>query len=135
MALAEIRSNRKNYIDQKNYNSSDDRRSYTLAEKTKLIVVLVLFGALVCGMIMLTAYSSDIKYTINGMNKEIRMVEGEIENLVVEIKQASSIESIEEKARLQLGMAYPLNSQIIFIDKMDITESELASALKEEAFN
>lgn len=135
MELAEIRSNRKNYIDQKKYNSSEDRRSYTLAEKTKLIFVLVLFGALVCGMIMLTAYSSDIKYNINGMNKEIRMVEGEIENLIVEIKQASSIESIEEKAKLQLGMAYPLNSQIVFIDKMDITESELASALKEEAFN
>ncbi len=110
-------------------------KDYTALKKVGLLLVLLVFGAFVCGMIMLTAVSSQIAYELDKTNTEIRLLEGEIENLIVDIKQGSSVEAVEEKARLQLGMTFPTSDQIVFIDHKEMKQTDLASVLREDAFN
>ncbi len=106
----------------------------TTGEKIKLILTVFGLGAMCIVMIMSSAYTSQIKYNINSINKEISIVEGEIENLIVAIEKESEIVSIEEKA-LSLGMIYPSAEQMVFLENGIRKESDFAAVLREEAYN
>ncbi len=103
-------------------------------EKIKLILTVFGLGAMCIVMIMSSAYTSQIKYNINSINKEISMVEGEIENLIVAIEKESEIVSVEEKA-LSLGMIYPSGEQMVFLENNIPKESDFAAVLRKEAYN
>ncbi len=124
-----------NYYDDFEKSCSEKRKvAITTGEKVKLLITIFLLGAMCIVMIMSSAYTSQIKYNINSINREISIVEGEIENLIVAIEQESEIVSIEEKA-LDLGMVYPTGEQMVFLENSVREESDFASVLRKEAYN
>lgn len=125
------------YDDYKEDSQVESRRSKAISagDKIKLLMLLVSLGAMCIVMIMASALTSQIKYNINSINNEINIVEGEIENIVVEIEQESKIIAIEEKAMNELGMIYPSGDQIVFLENITQGESDFAAVLKEEAYN
>lgn len=124
-----------NYYDDYEKSYSEKRKiSITTGEKIKLIFTVFGLGAMCIVMIMSSAYTSQIKYNINSINKEIGIVEGEIQNLVVAIERESEIVSIEEKA-LGMGMIYPSAEQMVFLEDSIREETDFASVLRREAYN
>lgn len=107
----------------------------SLAEKAKVLFLLMVLGAMCISMIITSAYISQIKYSINETSKQIYTIENEIENIQVSIEQQSKSIAIEEKALKELGMVYPSGDQVVFLDNSTPDNSELASLLREEAFN
>ncbi|NLK71573.1 MAG: hypothetical protein GX285_00965 [Clostridiales bacterium] len=118
----------------KSYSEKSKAKVLTAAEKAKLLFLLIGLGTMCIVMIMASAYTSQIKYNINVVSKNINVLEGEIENIVVEIEKESKIVFIEEKAINQLGMIYPSGEQIVFLEN-PIKQTNFAAAMREEAYH
>jgi len=98
----------------------------TLKEKAIMIMLLLLIGVL-CGLLIVSAaYSAGVKYEINTVIKENDVTVGEIENLKVNIKNATNIRAIEEKALNELGMIYPSSEHFVFLSRNERTQGEFA---------
>ena len=100
-----------------------------------MLLATVLLGAVFVGFIAATAYSAKIQYDINRLNSESNVILGEIENLNVNIKTASNIQIIEEKAVSRLGMVYPQMRSVVFISGETEPNKDFALALKQQAYN
>lgn len=124
-----------NEYTQKQY--SDKKKAITLSngDKAKILLMLLALGAICIVMIISSALTTQIKYNVNAIHKDINVLEGEIENLIVEIEKESKIVSIEQKALTELGMVYPSGEQIVFLENSIQRESDFAGILREEAFN
>lgn len=105
------------------------------AKKVKLIMSLLLIGGICVAAITMTAYASQIKYNIFNINKEIKMLEGDIDNLNLQIERQCSLSVVENKAIKELGMVYPSANQIVFLDNASKNSKDFASVLKQAAFN
>ena len=77
--------------------------------------ILVIMITHLCG----NAIVSEYKYEINNLKKELRKEEIELDILKMESLKYSSITNIEEDAREELGMNYPEESQIRYLDIND----------------
>lgn len=104
-------------------------------DKARLMMLIVFAGLLCICLIITAAYSAQVKYNINGLLAQSDSVQGEIENLNVAIKSATSITIIEEKAIAQLGMVYPTADQIAYINTGSNDIPDFAMTLKEIAYN
>lgn len=104
-------------------------------DKARLLWLTIFTGMLCICLIVMAAYSAKIKYNINGILAETDRVQGEIENLNVAIKTASSISVIEEKAQTELGMVYPEVDQITYLRADSNQMKDFALALKRIAYN
>ena len=98
-------------------------------------MLTVFMGILFVGVISATAYSAKVQYDINRLAKETDTLQGEIENLNVQLKSATNIQIVEEKAMSRLGMVYPKMSQVIFIEEKAEPKQGFALALKQQAYN
>lgn len=108
----------------------------TSKDKFRLLLLTVFAGALCIGLIITTAYAATIKYEINATIRENNTIIGEIENLNVKIKSATSIQTIEEKAINELGMVQPLPSQVVYVQGAAAEPmGEFALLLKDQAYN
>lgn len=115
--------------------------------KTKKVVIpagdgkkLAFYGVLVAGiamimLIIITAYSANLRYNINSMIKENSALMGEIENLQVKVYSANNVDYIEEKATGELKMIYPGDENRVYISSDDIPEQGFADIIKEKAYN
>lgn len=105
------------------------------AKKIRLIMSLFLIGSICVVMITTTAYASQVKYNIFSINKEVKTLEGDVDNLNLQIERQCNLSVVENRALNELGMVYPSTDQIVFLDNTSENTKNLASALKQEAFN
>ncbi len=114
-------------------------RTETNAEKRRkkisrsgLIVMLLVTCMAFLFFVGLDAHTSKVQYDINQINKQISEAEKQITKLEVEIKSATNITTVEQKA-LGLGMVYPDIDQIIYIQG-DSDIEDFALALMESVY-
>ncbi|MBO4992291.1 MAG: hypothetical protein J6E42_09075 [Firmicutes bacterium] len=107
----------------------------SVTDKLRLLVLIIMLGALFVGFVAATAYGSKIQYNINTIQAKSAEVQGEIENLNVKIKSATNIQTIEEKA-LAMGMVYPKVNEYVYINgEKEEPVRDFALALMEQAYN
>ncbi len=107
----------------------------TAQDKARLLLLILIIGALAIAGVVTTAYATQIKYNINTISKENTVLQGEIENLHVAIKAENNIKTIEEKAVAELGMVYPAYDQMVFLPEEPKKVNDFAMVLKEQAYN
>jgi cell division protein FtsL len=104
-------------------------------DKSRLMLLTVFVGLICICLIVMAAYTAQIKYDINGVLAKSDKLQGEIDNLSVQINSASNITSIENKAETRLGMIYPTSDQITYIETEKETITGFAQTLKQIAYN
>lgn len=97
--------------------------------------MVLLVGIVMIALIIVTAYSANVRYNINSVIKENQELMGEIENLQVKLYSANNVNYIEGKAVGELKMVYPEAENRVYITVDDIPESGFADMLKEKAYN
>ncbi|MDO4551901.1 MAG: cell division protein FtsL [Bacillota bacterium] len=102
-------------------------------DKGTAMLLLLLVGLVCVALIIITAYSASITYSINQMLAEEEQIQNEIANLTVELKTATNIETIEERALNELGMTYAEIHEIAYVGGEDI--KDFSVALKARAYN
>lgn len=102
-------------------------------EKLMIITLTFLMGVVCVGLIATTAYAAKIKYQINTTIKASETLQGEIDNLNVQIKNQSNISIVEQKAK-DLGMIYASPEQYVYLD-LDNEIRDFAIVLKAQAYN
>jgi len=107
----------------------------TSKDRLVLIVLTIMAGLIGIGLVISSAFSASIKYDINTLIKENAVIQGEIENLNVEIKAASNIGAIEERALSELGLVYPDYTQFRYLEEIKEEDYSLASIIKDRAYN
>ena len=107
----------------------------TLRDKAGMVLVLILAGLLCVCLIVSTAYSAGVKYEINSITAENELLQGEIENLNVQLKNATNIRTVEHKALNELGMVYPVSDQFVFLARHEKPQGDFAMLIKEHAYN
>ncbi len=108
--------------------------SISTKDKLRMFALILFAGVIGICLIIIAAYSAQIKFDTNFILAEADAVQGEIENLNVALKSAGSISVIEEKAINELGMIYPGIDQIAFVTADAKTDSEFAMTLKQLAY-
>ena len=107
----------------------------TLKDKVGMVLFVLLIGILCVCVIVSIAYSAGVKYEMNTIAKENAQLQGEIENLNVQIKNATNIRTIEDKATNELGMVYPTSDQFVFLARHEKPQGDFAMLIKEHAYN
>ena len=107
----------------------------SVQDKLRLLILVVVLGALFVGVVAATAYGAKIQYNINTIQAQSDEIQGEIENLHVKIKSATNIQTIEEKA-MAMGMVYPKITEYVYINGGEEEPvKDFALALMEQAYN
>lgn len=102
--------------------------------KRILLLAVVLIGIIGLGLVISTAYAANVKYQINGTIKENDIIRGEIENLTVQVNEATNIQTLEAKAQMELGMVYPAMDEFVFIAAEKESSGDFAMIIKSEAY-
>lgn len=133
IAAEEWRKYEENYIRygldlQPDINEKREAKKNKIEERTKLkanasdriAMLLIIFAVAFCmvAIIFFQAYAASIKYNINSLNREIDGLSNDIDNLNVELRSGSSLDSIEYAAINDLGMVYPGTSQTVDVTKL-----------------
>ena len=100
--------------------------------KFRIIALMIAVAVIFIALIGINAYSAKLQFELNSLNKKIQEKERSIQNLEVEIKSASNINNLEQKA-INLGLVYPDFDQIMYLDEGEPLE-EFALALKEAVY-
>ena len=103
-------------------------------EKTAFFTVLAVGFAMIM-LIIITAYSANIRFDINNTIKENNEIMGEIENLQVKIYAANNVDYIESKAKSDLSMVQPKEKNRVYFAAEDMPAEGFADMLKEKAYN
>lgn len=103
-------------------------------DKVRLLLLLVVLGIMGIGLIITAAYSTQVKLDTNRIIAQAEDVQGEIDNLNLEIKKSGNISFVEEVAINRLGMIYPEFSQIAFLNANENDGPEFAAVLRQIAF-
>lgn len=120
------------------FNSKTLRKKNTVistGEKSKAIINIILTGIVCIAIVLLSAYSADLKNGNNNLAKENGYVQSEIDSLNIKIGEASKIDYIEEVASTELGMVYPDPDKCIHVTEEDMPEESLATVIKNGAYN
>ncbi|HHX14043.1 MAG TPA: hypothetical protein GX726_03695 [Clostridiales bacterium] len=104
-------------------------------DKSRLLGFLLLCGIVCIGLIIMAAYTAQVKYELNGTLAECDSLKGEISNLNVAIEQSSGIVAVEQKAKTRLGMVYPTDRQIVYVQPENRELQGFARELQRVAFN
>lgn len=103
--------------------------------KRKVIFNVLAVGILCIIMVVLTAYSAELKCDNNSLVCENEALQGEIDTLTVKIKSANNIEHIEAYAIEKLGMVYPEHGECVYLDQEAAPDANFAMSLKQQAYN
>lgn len=103
-------------------------------KKVALSMVFAI-GMVMIMLIIITAYSANLRYDINSMIKKNNVITGEIENLEAKLYSTNNINYIEQTAAAQLGMVYPEAKDKVYISMDDMPEEGFSDVLKEKAYN
>lgn len=111
------------------------RRTIPVGNGKKLAFSTVLaVGIAMIMLIIITAYSANVRYQVNTMIRDNRALMGEIENLQVKLYSANNVAYIEGKATGELKMVYPTDANKVYITNDDIPEEGFADMIKEKAY-
>ena len=112
-------------------------REKTMTRKglVKLLFSLMMIGVLLVGTVWTRAMATEIKYSINKINKANALLENDIAVVTVKIESANSIETVEEYASGELGMIYPAAGQCFYIDETREVPDNLVKTIREKAYN
>ncbi|MDO4486136.1 MAG: cell division protein FtsL [Bacillota bacterium] len=97
--------------------------------------VVLIAGIVMIMLIIITAYSANVRYGINKTIRENNELMGEIENLQVKIYTANNVNYIEGQAKSKLKMVSPKDKNRVYIAADDIPEQGFADMLREKAYN
>ncbi len=111
------------------------KRVFTEKDKARILALIIAAGILCIGMIIATSFAAQIKYDTNQMLQSNHVLESEIGNLNVQLYAATSIDTVEKKATKKLGMVYPENSQVVYINNSKVPEDGFAQTMKNQAYN
>lgn len=106
----------------------------TRKDKWRILLAIVLIGAMMLSVVAIKGYSTRLRYNINTAEKKIQECERQIQELEVQIRSANNINNLETRA-LEMGLIYPNFDQIIYLQSSQENTSELALALKESVYN
>ena len=101
----------------------------------RAVISLIIIGALLIGTVWMSATATEIKYSINKINKENVLLEDEIEMLNIKIESSNSIAAVEAYAIDELNMKYPAADQCIYIEEGFTVREDLAAVIKQKAYN
>lgn len=104
-------------------------------EKKRILTLTVIIGIICIVLVMITAYSAELRCENNDMIKLNESLQGEIDNLNIKIKSANNIENIEKVAINKLGMVYPNKDECIYVTNKDTPDENFAMVIKEQAYN
>ena len=107
---------------------------FGIGRKAAFFAVLAAGVAMIM-LIIITAYSANIRFDINKTIRENNEIMGEIENLQVKIYAANNVNYIESKAKSKLNMVSPKEKNRVYIAADDMPEKGFADMLKEKAYN
>ena len=111
------------------------KRVFTEKDMARILALIIAVGVLCVGMIITTSFAAQIKYDTNAMLESNHVLESEIGSLNVKLHAATSIEAIENKATEDLGMVYPKNKQVVYLDSAKVPEDGFAQTMKKQAYN
>lgn len=97
--------------------------------KIQMIFSLMVIASLCIGIIFGYAKLTELKYKINGLNKEIQQLEAHIENLRVEVEGIKRSDIIEKKAKETLGMQFVQKEQMVYLN---IHSDDIVDGLNKE---
>ncbi|MGN0658500.1 MAG: septum formation initiator family protein [Emergencia sp.] len=103
--------------------------------KRRILTGVVLIGLICVIMVVVSAYSAELRVENNRLISANEALQGEIDTLSVKIKSANNIEHIEQVATGKLGMVYPSEGECVYISEEDAPEGNFAMAIKEQAYN
>ncbi len=101
-------------------------------DKGRMFASLLVIGCFLLCLVGIKAYSAEIQYDINSINREIQEAERSVRNMEVKIKSASNITTIEDRA-FAMGMVYPEFEQIVYL-RTGSGIKDFALALKESVY-
>lgn len=104
-------------------------------ERKVAFSVVLAIGIAMILLIIITAYSANLRFNINQTIRENNVIVGEIENLQVKIYAANNVDYIESKAKSKLNMVSPKEKNRVYITADDIPQQGFADMLKEKAYN
>ena len=85
-------------------------------QKVQIIFCILMICSICIGILLGYAQLAEEKYNINSLQKDIKELEGSIENLGVVVESVQRLDLIEQKAEIELGMQYPQKEQLVFLD-------------------
>jgi len=103
-------------------------------KKLAFVTVIAVAVAFIM-VIILTAYSANIRYNINSMIRQNNVLMGEIENLQVKVYSANNVDYIEGQAVGEMKMVYPGTEDRIYVAAGNIQQQGFADIIREKAYN
>jgi len=104
-------------------------------ERKAAFYVVLAAGIAMILLIIITAYSANLRFDINRTIRENNAIMGEIENLEVKVYAANNIDYIEGQAKSKLNMKSPSEKNRVYIAADDMPQTGFADMLKEKAYN
>ena len=102
----------------------------------RIMFSLILVSVVVLMMVVvITSYAAKITYDINTIKTENDVINGEIEDLDVQMLSSSTITYIEGQAKGKLGMKNPDSKHCVYLSSSDAMQQGFADILKEKAYN
>ncbi|MEW9123711.1 MAG: cell division protein FtsL [Thermotaleaceae bacterium] len=89
------------------------------AHKLQIIFSIMALVGLCVAVIFGYAQLTEAKYRMYYLDREAKELEGQIENLKVELESIKKTDMIEKQAKDILGMQYPQKDQIVYLDLSD----------------
>ena len=102
--------------------------------KFRIVLYILVIGIALIGIIILSARISQVQFDINSINKQILEAERKNQSLIVDIKTATNITNLEERA-YGLGLRYPDFDETVTIGADREVIEDLALALMEKVYN
>ena len=99
----------------------------------RVILLMIVTCVFAIAIVWISAWSSELQYDINTINSQIQQTEREVQNLQVQIKQASNINNLQTRAE-EMGMVYPSFDQIAYLDSGEPAIVDFATALKQTVY-
>lgn len=88
-------------------------------EKGNILLAIIAVGVCCIAVIFMQACASSINYSIYSLNQEISVLEGDIDNLHVQLNSSAGLDYVESYAAENLGMIYPKADQYVYIETME----------------
>jgi len=105
------------------------RKKNSLSFKIASIISIAIISS--CMILVLLGYTSiaETKYNIVSLNKDIEILEKEIQQLNAQLDSITRSDVIEAKAINELNMQYPKYEQMVFIKSADGTEYSFSEVM------
>lgn len=88
-------------------------------EKGRILLAIMAIGICCIAVIFMQACASSINYSVYSLNQEISVLEGDIDNLHVQLNSYAALDYVESYATENLGMIYPGRDQYVNVSDME----------------